>query len=127
MQLGPSLRAARTRRGLTLAELAAASGLSKGFVSQVENDKTSPSLDTLERLAAALDLAVVDLLRDASEPPPAPYIVRAALDPADEASDTRPPPVRGRLLPAAPPPPVAPTVREISPPGSLLRSFVIEL
>ena len=56
--------------GLTLAELASASGLSKGFVSQIENDKTSPSLDTLERLAGALDLRVVDLLREATDPAP---------------------------------------------------------
>ena len=89
MQLGPALRLERRKRGLTLAELAAASGLSKGFVSQIENDKTSPSLDTLERLAGALDLRVVDLLARPRGPR-----ARAPCRP------------RGPLSPPAPPRPV---------------------
>ncbi|HMA36194.1 MAG TPA: helix-turn-helix domain-containing protein [Chloroflexia bacterium] len=125
MELGPHLRAARTRRGLTIAELAAAAGLSKGFVSQVENDKTSPSLDTLERLAAALDLAVVDLLRGIGEPPPAPYVVPGALL-GEEAVPARRRPAGGRLILAAPAP-ALPAVREISAPGALVRSFVVQL
>ncbi|MGI8588049.1 MAG: helix-turn-helix domain-containing protein [Chloroflexia bacterium] len=125
MQLGPNLRAARTRRGMTLAALAAASGLSKGFISQVENDKTSPSLDTLERLAAALGVTVVDLLRSAGEPPPAPHVVSGAL----LGEDTPPVggrPSQGRLL-AVPVRLPAASVREISPPGASLRSFVVEM
>jgi len=127
MQLGPNLRAARTRRGLTIAELAAASGLSKGFLSQVEHDKTSPSLDTLERLAAALDVTVVDLLRGA-EAPPAPYVVAGALHPADDGTPRGPGGAgRVRLLGDRLAPLPGVTVREISPPGGGLRSFVVLL
>jgi transcriptional regulator with XRE-family HTH domain/mannose-6-phosphate isomerase-like protein (cupin superfamily) len=124
MQLGPVLRLERRKRGLTLAELAAASGLSKGFVSQIENDKTSPSLDTLERLAGALDLRVVDLLRGAADPAPAPHVAPRALEPTDPAAPRHAGP---RRLLDPPAPPTGPSVREVSPPGALLRSFVVEL
>ncbi|HUS15403.1 MAG TPA: helix-turn-helix domain-containing protein [Chloroflexia bacterium] len=127
MQLGPNLRAARLRRGMTLADLAAAGGLSKGFVSQVENDKTSPSLDTLERLAAALDVAVVDLLRGAGEPPPSPHHVPGALLAALSAAVRRQPQDRAGLVSGVTMPSLVPTVREISPPGAVLRSFVVAL
>ena len=127
MQLGPNLRAARTRRGLTLAGLAAASGLSKGFVSQVENDKTSPSLDTLERLAEALDLTVVDLLRGTADPPAPPYVRRGALLTEVGAPARRGGLPPGRLLVAGLGQPATPVVQEISPPGALLRSFVVDL
>jgi transcriptional regulator with XRE-family HTH domain/mannose-6-phosphate isomerase-like protein (cupin superfamily) len=127
MRLGPNLRAARTRRGLTVAELAQAGGLSKGFVSQVENDKTSPSLDTLERLAAALDITVVDLLRGADDAPPAPHVVPGALETPEPPGPVRRVGQPGRLLAAGPVEPALPAVREISPPGAVLRSFVIDL
>jgi transcriptional regulator with XRE-family HTH domain len=54
MQLGSKIRDLRLRRGLTVQQLAEASHLSKGFISQVENGRTSPSLATLHDLAAAL-------------------------------------------------------------------------
>ncbi len=127
MQLGLQLRAARTGRGLTIAELAAASGLSKGFVSQVENDRTSPSLDTLERLATALGLTVVDLLRGATAAPVGPYVVPGALQPATVPERRLGLVGRERLLPAGPVQAGVPAVREISPPGAALRSFVVDL
>ncbi len=128
MRVGRSLRAARQGRGWTLAALAEAGGVSKGFVSQVENDKTSPSLDTLERLAGALGLTVVDLLGSAAAAP-APHTVRGALVAPPEAGEgahiTRP--ELGHLRPLSAAAAMAPSVQEISPPGSLLRSFVVDL
>jgi len=73
MQLGKKIRDLRFRRGLTVQQLADLSGLSKGFISQVENDRTSPSLATLRDLARALDTSVAYLVL---EDDPAPYIVR---------------------------------------------------
>jgi transcriptional regulator with XRE-family HTH domain len=73
MQLGKKIRDLRCRRGLTVQQLAAASGLSKGFISQVENDRTSPSLATLRDLARALDTTVSYLVVEDEQ---APYIVR---------------------------------------------------
>jgi len=73
MQLGKKIRELRFRRGLTVQQLADASSLSKGFISQVENDRTSPSLATLRDLARALDTSVAYLVVE-DDPPP--FIVR---------------------------------------------------
>ncbi len=62
MQLGKRIRDLRFRRGLTVQQLADASGLSKGFISQVENDRTSPSLATLRDLARALETSIAFLV-----------------------------------------------------------------
>ncbi len=74
MQVGKKIRDLRLRRGLTVQQLATASGLSKGFISQVENDRTSPSLATLADVAKALDVSVAYLVVDED---PVPYVVRA--------------------------------------------------
>ncbi len=62
MQLGRKIRDLRLRRGMTVQQLATASNLSKGFISQVENDRTSPSLATLRDMARALDTSVAYLV-----------------------------------------------------------------
>jgi len=62
MQIGRLIKQARTSRGMTAARLAADSGLSKGFISQIENGRANPSLDTLPRIARALGLPLAALL-----------------------------------------------------------------
>ena len=60
----------RTRRldiGLSVGQLAERTGISKGMLSKIENAQTSPSLSTLERLAAALDMPVTSLFRGLAE------------------------------------------------------------
>jgi transcriptional regulator with XRE-family HTH domain len=57
MGVGARIRDARRRAGLSLAELAGASSLSKGFLSQVEREISTPSLASLKRIAAALHLS----------------------------------------------------------------------
>ncbi|HLO36174.1 MAG TPA: helix-turn-helix transcriptional regulator, partial [Candidatus Deferrimicrobium sp.] len=42
--VGRQVRRWRTERGLTLARVAEAAGLNVGYLSQIENDKASPSL-----------------------------------------------------------------------------------
>jgi transcriptional regulator with XRE-family HTH domain len=66
--IGPRLRDARRRRNLSLAALAERAGLTKGFLSQVERDLTSPSVGTLLRLCRALDLPVGHLFDGAHTP-----------------------------------------------------------
>lgn len=56
--IGARLRAARTAQGLSLAQLADTTGLSKGFLSRVERDETSPSVATLVQLCQVLSLPV---------------------------------------------------------------------
>ena len=72
-QIGARLREARRREGISLTELAARTGLTKGFLSQVERDLTSPSVGSLVRLCDALNIAAGDLL-DGTQGP----LVRAA-------------------------------------------------
>ncbi len=47
MKIGPKIKALRIQKGLTQEELADRSELSKGFISQIERDLTSPSIATL--------------------------------------------------------------------------------
>lgn len=64
--IGAKLRASRTGQGMSLAQLAATTGLSKGFLSRVERDETSPSVATLVQLCQVLSLPVGALFE---EPP----------------------------------------------------------
>jgi transcriptional regulator with XRE-family HTH domain len=70
--IGARLRAARLARRQTVAEVAEASGLTKGFLSRLERDRANASVAALIRLCHALDLAVGSLF----EPPPAGEVVR---------------------------------------------------
>ena len=56
--IGAKLRAARTAQGMSLAQVAETTGLSKGFLSRVERDETSPSVATLVQLCQVLSLPV---------------------------------------------------------------------
>lgn len=61
------VRSRRQEIGLNVGQLAERSGLSKGMLSKIENAHTSPSLATIERLAAALDMPVTALFRGLAE------------------------------------------------------------
>ena len=73
--VGAQIRRRRRDRNLTLSAVAAATGLNVGYLSQVENDKASPSLETLSALADALDVPIAWFLLEQSV---APRVVRAA-------------------------------------------------
>lgn len=73
--VGTQIRRRRIDRGLTLAGVSARTGLNVGYLSQLENDKASPSLETLASLAAALDVPITWFFLD---PAAAPRVVRAA-------------------------------------------------
>src|SRR5687767_12431857 len=59
--LGPRIHEARTRLGLSVAALAEQAGVSKSLVSQIERGVAAPSLDTVRRLASALQVPVFTL------------------------------------------------------------------
>jgi transcriptional regulator with XRE-family HTH domain len=74
LAVGSQIRRWRTIRGRTLAQVAAGSRLNVGYLSQIENDKASPSLAVLGVIAEALDVpAAWFLMGDV----PAPTVVRA--------------------------------------------------
>ena len=53
-----------SKRGITLKEFAAESGLSQSNLSNYMNGKISPTLDTLCRIASHLGIDVVELFRE---------------------------------------------------------------
>ena len=57
------VRVFRNYRGLTLDALADAVGLSKGYLSDIENGKKPGSVKTLNRIAAALGVEIGNLVR----------------------------------------------------------------
>jgi transcriptional regulator with XRE-family HTH domain len=69
---GATLREQRRRLNLTLEEVARRIGVTKGFLSEVERDRASPSVATLMRLREALSLSVASLFTSSQ-----PRLVRA--------------------------------------------------
>ena len=61
VRIGARLRAARKDRGLTLERLAAATGLTKGFISRMERDEVSASVASLVAICGELGVRVGDL------------------------------------------------------------------
>ena len=57
-RIGAQLKRQRLLRGLRLKDVAEATGLSKSLISKIENNKASPSLSTLHRVAQALNTSV---------------------------------------------------------------------
>jgi len=64
------VRAARTGRRWTLDELAARSGVSRRMLVQIEHAGANPSLATLLKLAAALDITLTDLVSEQPDDEP---------------------------------------------------------
>jgi transcriptional regulator with XRE-family HTH domain len=67
LDIGLRLRSLRSERGLTLRMLADLSGLNVNTLSMIENDRTSPSVATLQQLAFGLQLPVGTFFE--TEPP----------------------------------------------------------
>lgn len=67
MDIGKRIQQYRKKNGLTLEELASRSELSKGFLSQVERDLTSPSIATLSDIVEALGISLAEFFNDSKE------------------------------------------------------------
>ncbi|MFB9676222.1 helix-turn-helix domain-containing protein [Streptosporangium vulgare] len=63
-----NVRAQRAHRQMTLDELAARSGVSRGMLVQVEQGRTNPSISTLTRIADALGVTVARMVEVADTP-----------------------------------------------------------
>ncbi len=61
-----NLRDWRTLRGLSQQELALQAGLSRAYVSKVENSSASISIDTMEKLSDVLAIDIAELLAPAA-------------------------------------------------------------
>jgi transcriptional regulator with XRE-family HTH domain len=79
--VGPTIKRLRTERGLSLASLAKASGVSVGMLSQIERDISNPSLRVLTQIRSALDVPPSALFEATSAPSPSePIFVRRQAD-----------------------------------------------
>ena len=76
-ELGRAVRERRVASGLTLVGLAERAGLSQPFLSQVENGRARPSLQSLHRIAGALGSTPQALFAGTSDPEAGPVVVRA--------------------------------------------------
>src|SRR6202051_1603722 len=62
LNLASSIRSMRLRNGLSQRQLAGRMGVPRTYVSKIENEKATPTLSSLARLARALEVTVPDLL-----------------------------------------------------------------
>jgi XRE family aerobic/anaerobic benzoate catabolism transcriptional regulator len=67
-ELGGRVRSWRARRGMTRKQLATDSGLSERFLADVEAGKGTVSINSLEAVAHALHISILELLQDAPRP-----------------------------------------------------------
>ena len=74
MIIGTRLKKLREERNLSQGDIEKRTGLLRCYISRVENGHTVPSLETLERLAAALELPLYHLFYEGDEPPPLPNL-----------------------------------------------------
>jgi transcriptional regulator with XRE-family HTH domain len=62
LNLANSIRSLRLRSGLSQRQLALRMSVPRTYVSKIENEKATPTLSSLERLARALEVTIPDLL-----------------------------------------------------------------
>lgn len=74
MSIGERVKALRTEQGMTLAELGEKTSLSTSYLSQIERDKTTPSLATLTGIAKTLNVPLRSFFETDAE---AAFVVRA--------------------------------------------------
>lgn len=67
MKIGEKLRKLRMSNSLTQEELASRADLTKGYISQLENDATSPSISTLEDLLDVLGVSISEFFAETPE------------------------------------------------------------
>jgi transcriptional regulator with XRE-family HTH domain len=95
VSIGGRLRALRQQRGFSQGDLERASGLARSYISRVEHGHTVPSLETLERFAAALGVPLYRLFYEGEKPPPMPHLTyrpsleELANEPGAEGAEAR--------------------------------------
>jgi len=64
MKIGTTIRTHRLQKGLSQGDIEKKTGLLRCYLSRVENGHTVPSLDTLSKIALALDLPISQFFAD---------------------------------------------------------------
>ena len=74
MIIGERLRALRDEKKLSQGDIEEKTGLLRCYVSRVENGHTVPSVETLEKMARALEIPMYKLFYESEEPPKLPNL-----------------------------------------------------
>src|SRR5580704_16226749 len=69
MLIGERIRALREKQGLTQGDIEERAGLLRCYTSRVENGHTVPSLETIEKIARALELPLYQVFYEGEKPP----------------------------------------------------------
>jgi transcriptional regulator with XRE-family HTH domain len=69
MLIGERIRTLREKKGLTQGDIEERSGLLRCYTSRVENGHTVPSLETIEKIARALEVPLYLVFYDGEKPP----------------------------------------------------------
>ena len=76
MVIGDRLREMREEKKLSQGDIEKRTGLLRCYISRVENGHTVPAIETLEKLARALECPLYQLFYDGEEPPQLPNLLK---------------------------------------------------
>ena len=74
MVIGDRLKELREHKKFSQGEIEKRTGLLRCYISRVENGHTVPSIETLEKLARALEIPMYELFYDGEKPPSLPNL-----------------------------------------------------
>jgi transcriptional regulator with XRE-family HTH domain len=74
MVIADRLRALREEKKLSQGDIEKRTGLLRCYISRVENGHTVPAIETLEKLARAMEIPIYQLFYDGEEPPKLPNL-----------------------------------------------------
>ena len=76
MIIGDRLRAMREEKRLSQGDIEKRTGLLRCYISRVENGHTVPAIETLEKMARALEIPMYQLFYEGDEPPKLPSLLK---------------------------------------------------
>ena len=76
MIIADRIRLLRESKKLSQGDIEKRTGLLRCYISRVENGHTVPALDTIEKIARALEVPLYQMFYDGQEPPEAPQLPR---------------------------------------------------
>jgi transcriptional regulator with XRE-family HTH domain len=76
MIIGDRLRELREEKKLSQGDIEKRTGLVRPYISRVENNHSVPNIETLEKMARALEVPLYQLFYDGDEPPVLPNLLK---------------------------------------------------
>jgi transcriptional regulator with XRE-family HTH domain len=80
MIIGTRLRELREAKKLSQGDIEKRTGLLRCYISRVENGHTVPAIETLEKLASAMEIPLYQLFYDGEQPPKLPNLLKKTAD-----------------------------------------------